>query len=59
MNRQLMTTRDLRKSHNRKEEAQINKMINAAWGKKFENKKELLKMKNNRKTSSREGLNGS
>lgn len=26
-----MTIRDLRKSHNRKEEDQINKMINASW----------------------------
>lgn len=35
MTRQLMTTRDLRKSHNREEEVQINKMISAARGKNY------------------------
>lgn len=53
MSRQSMTIGHLRKSHSKKKEAQINKMINAAWEKlnlavrkKFQNKKDVLKMKN-------------
>lgn len=47
MNRQLMTTRDLRKSHSREEEAQINKMISVARGKDYAVRKKGLKTKKN------------